>query len=420
MTLANLTEDQYFQLQNEIQGGGTGTGTTQQAATTIVWNDEGQQPTDTVTQPTTPAAPAAPVVETAAAPAAPELSDINDDIKNATPKTIQDIFKGKTDNKIVQTISYIFGGADSGEDAVAGLLKETEKNIRTLEDKRRSVKLLALGLALLGGQNSAAAAQIANQIGSLNDKRIDSLYARRKTVLDAVQKKFLKDEGFDVDTGEKSGIFGDTYKTPDGKYYFKHKDKPGYEGPGGVTVLDLPAGAKKTGVHPTTLPARLQGQANKYDNAVDDSYAAKAEIVDILADTPDAWSGSVGRGLEGLKNIFGSQNEVSEWRRKITKFTNTEAIRNLPAGPASDKDIDLVKSAQVNGFANEQAIRDYLAAVERLNNYTIRYNEAKRDHIYETQSTHGFKAPKYDPEGADIQTTGVTTSSDEIDFDFSQ
>ena len=100
----------------------------------------------------------------------------------------------------------------------------------------------------------------------------------------------------------------------------------------------------------------------------------------------------------------------------------TEAIANVPPGVASDKDIALVQSGVLNGFANPDALKQFLASAQRLLAYSRRYDNALKEHIYANRSTSGFNPPKYDPEGADQATEGVVVSKDDdqsVDLDLS-
>ena len=83
------------------------------------------------------------------------------------------------------------------------------------------------------------------------------------------------------------------------------------------------------------LSARLQGFANTLDTNIRTANAKLARMTNILAKPAEdaGWSGVLGRGLAGLKNIFGTQNAVDEWRRQVEAFIGQESLTNLPPGP---------------------------------------------------------------------------------------
>jgi hypothetical protein len=105
------------------------------------------------------------------------------------------------------------------------------------------------------------------------------------------------------------------------------------------------------------------GSVAMMNNAVvsGSSNAALAEQTRRLA---DEFAASPARGgmFSGLaetgKSVFGSQDSVSLLRSRYDQLRNSTAIKSLPPGPASDRDIQLA----MKGFPSPGAPREYLVS----------------------------------------------------------
>lgn len=92
--------------------------------------------------------------------------------------------------------------------------------------------------------------------------------------------------------------------------------------------------------------------------------AALAERANTLADKLSAtemssgWKGSM---AEFLKQATGNQDAVTELRKEYVALRNTEAIKSLPSGSASDADVKMAMS----GFLSETADPDQIASFLR-------------------------------------------------------
>jgi hypothetical protein len=73
---------------------------------------------------------------------------------------------------------------------------------------------------------------------------------------------------------------------------------------------------------------------------------------------PSGWNASF---REKAKGAFGDQDPVSALRAEYNQLVNAQAVKNLPPGPASDKDIQMAKQ----GFPPANASPEYLASFLR-------------------------------------------------------
>lgn len=108
------------------------------------------------------------------------------------------------------------------------------------------------------------------------------------------------------------------------------------------------------------------GGRQAVNTAVGESVGAQAlaDRMNTLADqmkTAGASSGWKAAFYEKAKGAFGEQDAVSGLRSTYNQLVNQQAVKNLPPGPASDKDIALAKQ----GFPPDTANADYLASFLR-------------------------------------------------------
>ena len=129
--------------------------------------------------------------------------------------------------------------------------------------------------------------------------------------------------------------------------------------------------------------------------AQDASFGANAAVrkMDLLAD--DISKINIGGGLkstltETLKELLGSQDEVSKLRREFRSIRSSQATKNLPPGPASDKDIALALSGFPGENAPAEQIISFLRGQAKLARMDVAFNDFKSDYISENSSVVGF------------------------------
>jgi len=84
------------------------------------------------------------------------------------------------------------------------------------------------------------------------------------------------------------------------------------------------------------------------------NLAAKLETTTIR-------SGITAKGAEALKQFLGSQDAVTQLRQEYIRLRNTEAVKMLPPGNASDKDVTIM----MQGFPSDTADVSTMAAFLR-------------------------------------------------------
>jgi hypothetical protein len=113
---------------------------------------------------------------------------------------------------------------------------------------------------------------------------------------------------------------------------------------------------------------QLDGGARQAVNAAVGESASASALADRANSLADRIRGSDIGGYgwassfaEKAKGAFGSQNAVSGLRAEYSQLVNAQAVKSLPPGPASDKDIALAKQ----GFPPANASKEYLESFLR-------------------------------------------------------
>lgn len=92
--------------------------------------------------------------------------------------------------------------------------------------------------------------------------------------------------------------------------------------------------------------------------------SANASLAEQTRGLADQFAASPVRGgfysgmAETAKNVFGGQDGVSVLRGRYQQLINSAAIKSLPPGPASDKDIQIARQ----GFPSPTAPREYIVS----------------------------------------------------------
>jgi hypothetical protein len=93
---------------------------------------------------------------------------------------------------------------------------------------------------------------------------------------------------------------------------------------------------------------------------------------------------------EFFAKVLGSQDEVNELRRRFNKIRISEGLKNLPPGPATDKDVELaLKGVPAEGASKEQ-VMSFLRGASRMATISAAYNQFKSEYISDKGNTRGL------------------------------
>lgn len=97
-------------------------------------------------------------------------------------------------------------------------------------------------------------------------------------------------------------------------------------------------------------------------------------------------SGWTGNALELLKKATGGQDKFTSLKQEYVKLRNTDVLKNLPPGVASDKDIEIALRAFPDELANPDQISSFLKGTAKLNRYAADVNRAKAEWVNQNGS----------------------------------
>lgn len=103
-----------------------------------------------------------------------------------------------------------------------------------------------------------------------------------------------------------------------------------------------------------------------------------------LADQLEKSGASAGIGAKGAelyKSLTGDQNAVTALRQEYVRLRNTQALKMLPPGPATDKDIQLAMKGFPEDTADPKAMASFLRGMSKMNDLEAVNEAAKAEWI---------------------------------------
>jgi hypothetical protein len=212
-----------------------------------------------------------------------------------------------------------------------------------------------------------------------------------------------------LDSVEKAGVQNGFLKdlTPKPQKAFKTAEQLERE----LRVSEGSLDVRREEIKQRQIESGKKKLSSKAEKAIIDSQDAffksreSARKMELLAS--DFQRLSVGGGLsasvsESLKDILGSQDEVTAARKRFNAIRSSQATSNLPPGPASDKDIALALSGFPKENANATQVIGFLKGQAKLARISEKFNEFKAEFISDNDSVKGliraWKGQLSDPE----------------------
>jgi hypothetical protein len=118
-----------------------------------------------------------------------------------------------------------------------------------------------------------------------------------------------------------------------------------------------------------------------------------------------------GSWLEGLKDITGNQDAVTDLRKRYAAIKGSQVVKNLPPGAASDTDIALALEGFPTKNATGKQIASFMRGLAKIERETQRYNEFKSSYISEKGDTRGMLRAWREVESKKIDTSDNPTAT---------
>ncbi len=141
--------------------------------------------------------------------------------------------------------------------------------------------------------------------------------------------------------------------------------------------------------------------ANEFDLLVDDFRGM------------DFKGGVVASIDDFLKDALGTPDEVSALRRKFRGIRASQATKNLPPGPASDKDIALALSGFPPENAPAESIAVFLAGASKMAKIDNAFQTFKAEYISENKNSAGLIKAWRESKEEVINGLGITWRTEE-------
>lgn len=91
--------------------------------------------------------------------------------------------------------------------------------------------------------------------------------------------------------------------------------------------------------------------------------------------------GAFSSASEWIKQATGNQDAMSQMRQEYTRLRNNQALKMLPPGPASDKDIQVAMKGFPPDNADSATMASFLRGMAKMNQYTAVTENAKSEWV---------------------------------------
>ena len=162
----------------------------------------------------------------------------------------------------------------------------------------------------------------------------------------------------------------------------------------------------------------LDGDAKKIINdstvssvAADQSAGQITDLASRLEKEGGGY-GALGTASEWMKKATGNQDSMTQMRNEYTRIRNSQAMKMLPPGSASDKDVAMAMGGFPPETADAKTMASFLRGMAKLNQYTAVSDNAKAEWV---NAVGHLGKPK-----TDINVDGVNVPAGSTFTDFAR
>ena len=117
--------------------------------------------------------------------------------------------------------------------------------------------------------------------------------------------------------------------------------------------------------------------------------AAEMEGLAKKLDTIQGWGKYAGGATEFLKSATGQQDPTTMIKKEYVRLRNNIAIKSLPPGPATDRDIEIALKGMPDEHANPKELSQFMRGMAKMQKIASKVEDAKADWITETGGSLG-------------------------------
>ena len=122
-------------------------------------------------------------------------------------------------------------------------------------------------------------------------------------------------------------------------------------------------------------------------------------LADRIDNTQFGRQGAFATAEDFFIDAFGGQSEAADIRKEFTRLRNSEIIKSLPPGPATDRDISIFAEGYTKAIADPARMSAYLRGAAKLRDIEAKVQSAKADWLSNNGSLQrarrGFQAGEY-------------------------
>ncbi len=122
-------------------------------------------------------------------------------------------------------------------------------------------------------------------------------------------------------------------------------------------------------------------------------------LADRIDNTQFGRQGAFATAEDFFIDAFGGQSEAADIRKEFTRLRNSEIIKSLPPGPATDRDISIFAEGYTKAIADPARMSAYLRGAAKLRDIEAKVQSAKADWLSNNGSLQrarrGFQAGDY-------------------------
>lgn len=149
--------------------------------------------------------------------------------------------------------------------------------------------------------------------------------------------------------------------------------------------LETETSLKLQELNPSNIKLSDGAQKLVNDNMIGSVASEQAASQQLdLANRIQAAGGGAGRFSswnEKLKELTGNQDSLTNLRNEYTRIRNSQAIKMLPPGPATDKDIELAMKGFPPETADSKTIAAFLRGMAKMNQRDAAYKQMQAEWV---------------------------------------
>lgn len=139
------------------------------------------------------------------------------------------------------------------------------------------------------------------------------------------------------------------------------------------------------------LSAAAEKELMKAQDSAQSSNLASSELQSLSQEFANvSGSGATARWSEKIKEFAGNEDAITSIRRKYNQLKNSQVMKSLPPGVASDKDIEIAMSGFLDSTANPAEVSKFLLGMSKMESINASYQQFKSDWLSENGNTRGM------------------------------